>query len=329
MRLGFIGGCGHHYLAAALSDPITAAAIERPVAVAGDGVDQPAARRLAERFDNVIWFDDAEKMLDDFAPDAVSIGAVYAHNGRFVAAALRRGIAVVSDKPIAATWEDLRLIESLSSKKTLLTEFNFRSQPEFRAARQAVQQGVIGTVILATAQKSYRFGTRPDWYSRREDYGGTLLWVASHGIDAIRFTTGRRVVRTFGRQGNLSRPQYGSMEEYTVSILDLEGGGNGVVHADFLRPQAAPTHGDDRLRVAGSAGVLEIRDGRCRLITADQPERDITDSVTVRPVHQELLAALQDQANEYFNTAASLELARTLLHCRDAADLGKFVDNCQ
>jgi predicted dehydrogenase len=321
MRLAFIGGCGHHYLAAALSDPATAGEIERPVAMAGDGIDEAAARRFAAGLGQVTWFDDAEQMLDVFAPDTVSIGAVYGHNGRFVAAALGRGIRVVSDKPIAASWEALGQIQSLAKHAPLLTELPFRSQPEFRAARQAVRQGLIGDVVLATAQKSYRFGVRPDWYSRREDYGGTLLWVASHGIDAIGFVSGRRLLKTFGRQGNVSRPQFGSMEDHTISVFELEGGGSGVVHADYLRPTSAPTHGDDRLRVAGSLGVVEVHDDRCRLMTMDQPERDITDSVAVRPVHQELLAALSDENNEFYNTSASLELAGILLHARDAADL--------
>jgi predicted dehydrogenase len=325
MRLAFIGGCGHHYLAAALGDPVTAGNIERPVAMAGDGVDEAAARRFAAGLGDFQWFDDAERMFDSFAPDTVSVGAVYGHNSRFVAAALRRGIKVVSDKPIAASWEALREIQSLATHGTLLTELPFRAQLEFRAAREAVRQGLIGDVVLATAQKSYRFGVRPDWYSRREDYGGTLLWVASHGIDAIAFVSGRRLLTAFGHQGNVSRPQFGTMEDHTVSIFELEGGGTGVVHADYLRPKSAATHGDDRVRIAGSLGVVEVRDDRCRLMTMDQSERDITDSVTVRAVHQELLAALRDETNEFYSTTASLELASTLLRARDAADSGRVV----
>ena len=38
------------------------------------------------------------------------------------------------------------------------------------------------------------------------------------------------------------------------------------VNLDYYRPEAAPTHGDDRIRCAGTGGVLEVRDGKIHLI---------------------------------------------------------------
>ena len=46
----------------------------------------------------------------------------------------------------------------------------------------------------------------------------------------------------------------------TVSLFEFAGGATGIVHADFLRPAKAPTHGDDRLRVVGGTGTIEVRD---------------------------------------------------------------------
>ena len=320
MRLAFIGGHGHHYLRAALGDP--GADIARPVPVAGDGVDDERARAFAASLGDVRWFDDAREMLDTARPDVVSIGAVYAQNSEWIAPALERDIAVVSDKPVAATWEALARLRALTegTKRLLLTEFPFRARPEFLAARAAVADGLIGEVALATAQKSYKFGTRPRWYNDRALYGGTLLWIASHGIDAIRFTTGQRLQPLFGRQGNLSQPDYPTMEDHVLCGFALEGGGSGLVHADFLRPASAKTHGDDRLRLAGSRGLVEVRDGRCLLTTHDQPETDITDTAPSVPVYQALLAALASGGSDAYSTAASLEMAELLLQARDVTD---------
>ena len=320
MRLAFIGGHGHHYLRAALSDP--AVTIERPIPVAGDGVDDEKAKAFGATLGDTLWFDDARDMLDAVRPDVVSVGAVYARNGEWAAAALERGIAVVSDKPVAASWESLARLRALTegAQRLLLTEFPFRALPEFRAARAAVAGGLVGEVVLATAQKSYRFGTRPPWYDDRALYGGTLLWIASHGIDLLRFATGQRLRPLWGRQGNLSQPAYPTMEDHVACAFALEGGGSGLVHADFLRPALARTHGDDRLRLAGSKGMIEVRDGRCLLTTHDRPETDITDTVPTVPVHQALLAALASGGDEYYSTAASLEMAELLLQARDVAD---------
>ncbi len=320
MRLAFIGGYGHHYLRGALAD--SGAAIERPIPVAGDGVDDERARAFAASLGDVRWFDDARDMLDAARPDVVSVGGVYARNGDWAAASLKRDIPVVSDKPVAASWEALHRLQALTegTSRVLLTEFPFRALPEFRAARAAVADGLIGEVALATAQKSYKFGTRPPWYDSRALYGGTLLWIASHGIDVLRFTTGQPMKPLFGRQGNGSRPEYPTFEDHILCAFGLEGGGSGLVHADFLRPVGAETHGDDRLRLAGSRGLVEVRAGRCLLTTEDSPERDVTETVPAVPVYRALLAALADGGNDAYSTAASLETAALCLQARDVTD---------
>ncbi|MGA2229315.1 MAG: Gfo/Idh/MocA family oxidoreductase [Tepidisphaeraceae bacterium] len=325
MKLGFIGGWGHHYLRALLAEK--ASEISIAPAVAGDGIDADAARRLATALGVATWYDSPEKMFAGFKPDGVSVGAVYGHNGEIIAEALRRNIPVVSDKPVAATWEQLSVLRELAQdqRRILVTEFDFRCRPEFRAAQEAIARKLIGDVILVSAQKSYRFGTRPSWYANRASYGGTLLWIASHAVDAAQWITGLNIKKVIGRQGNLSRPDYGTMEDHLALLIELENGATGVIHADFLRPAAAATHGDDRIRIAGSKGVLEVREGRCKLIAESQGEIDITGRAIVRPIHLELLAALQGEKSEWFSTAISLATAEVLLHARDACDRQAWV----
>jgi predicted dehydrogenase len=324
MKIGFIGGNGHHYLRRLLADPAHGGV---SVAVAGDGRDPAASAGLAASLRAVrpelLWFDDGRQLLDAFRPDVLSVGAVYGYNGDWNALALERDVPTVTDKPAAATWaqlERLRGLVAAGPSRVLLTEFDFRSRPEFRAARDAVADGRIGDVVLATAQKSYRFGTRPAWYADRGAYGGTLMWVASHGLDAVGFVTGRRIARVVGRQGNVSRPQMGTMEDHVAVLAELAGGGTALVHADFCRPAAAPTHGDDRLRVAGSRGVVEVSDGRCILITHDEPPADITGGAVVRPIQEELLAAALGEPSPYYSTSETLAAAAMLLRAREAAD---------
>ena len=326
MRLAFIGGYGHHYLRPLPKE--ATAGVERPVAWAPASKEDTGSGRIADAAGELTTVDDPIRMLDQYKPDVVSIGAIYAQNGDFIAAALERGIDVVSDKPIAATWEQLDRIRTLlkQTNRTLLTEFDFRSRPEFRAARNLVRSGNVGQPVLVTAQKSYRFGNRPAWYADRALYGGTMLWVASHAIDAIRFTTERKFVRVIGRKGNLSHPELGSMEDHCTATFELEGGATGIVHADYLRPASAPTHGDDRLRIAGTHGVAEVRGGRCIFIGADG-ERDVTGTAESRPMHLNLLAALRKEETDLFSTDLSLELASVMLHARDAADSQGWV-NC-
>ncbi len=324
MRLAFIGGSGHAYLRGCIDDPTCD--IERPVAVASDGLDVEAARNLAGKIDGARWFDDPRRMLDEYKPDVVNVGSVFGHAGDFSAEALERGIHVVSDKPVAATWAQLaRLRKALEGNQAkLLCEFNLRSSRAFRAARMAVRHGLIGEVVLASAQKSYRFNNRPAWFGRRETFTGLMLWVASHAIDFIPFCSGKTYSRVIATGGNLSQPDYPEMEDHVVAMFELNGGGSAMVRADYLRPTGATTHGDDRLRLAGTQGLIEIRNECCQL-TNDQHPRDITKETCVDPVHQELLAAVRGERDEIYGTKQSLEMAEILLKSRDAQDRREWV----
>lgn len=328
MRTLFIGGFGHHYLVPAAKDGRL-----RAVGWASDGLDadashQRAAQRLGD--DAPPFFDDYRKAFDELKPEVVNVGGVYAHQGPIVAEAIDRGMKVVSEKPVAASEADLeavrRAVANRSGEAVLLTEFDLRSKPPFRAAREAVKRGMIGQPVLVTAQKSYRFGgSRPGFYKRREDYGGTLLWVASHGVDIAWFAAGQTFAAVTGAQGNIARPDYQEMEDHVAACFTLANGGSAVVHADFLRPDAAPTHGDDRLRIVGAAGQVEVRDDRCELITAADGPRDITDLGGETDATSQLLNALQGDRSVYC-TSCSLYIARVLLSARAAVDEGRWVE---
>ena len=324
MRLAFIGSTGHQKLFRFVADdPEQVEAI----AVAPDGYGGEA--RDTYDFPRVERFEHPLRMLDEFRPDFVNVGAWYAHNSQFVQAALERDIPVCSDKPIAASWqayEQLTALVAENPKRVVVTEFPLRSHPAFRAARDAISEGRIGKVVLATGQKSYRFGEkRPGWYGQREHYGGTVLWIACHGIDFVSFVTGLGYTSVYGEQANVSKRDYGTMEEVTVLVLGMSNGGRAVVHTDYNRPARAPSHGDDRLRIVGAEGAVEVRDGRCVLMTNDQEPTDITGRARPAPAHQEMLAPLRGEGSDLYGTRVSLEMAAILLHARDAADEGRVV----
>ncbi|MEM6560058.1 MAG: Gfo/Idh/MocA family oxidoreductase [Planctomycetota bacterium] len=325
-RIVFVGGAGHHYLRHALAAP-------------GDGLfvvddaDEQATRALADRLGVAVHDGDLASAVAALEPDVVSIGSVHGHGGDHAATALRLGIPTVVDKPAAARWDQLHTLEALTARPDtppLITEFDWRARPSLRAARSAVASGQLGDVTLIVAQKTYKFGKRPAWYADRKLYGGTMLWVASHAIDAIRFVMGcgtddgeRDVTVVAARHGNAGRPEIGSGEDHAVAVLDLGGGkgggGTAIAHADLCRPAAAAAHGEDRLIIRGSRGELTVLDDTCTLTTHDQPTQQL-DLPSLPPIHDQLLAAALSTDHDVFSTTQSLSTARQLLKARDLAD---------
>ena len=132
-----------------------------------------------------------------------------------------------------------------------------RYEAPYRAVRNAIASGVIGEVVMVTAQKSYRLGDRPPWQKSRQTFSGIIPFIGIHALDLIRWTTGREFVQVMAYHGNIGHSAYGDMEDHGQVLALLDNGGSATARMDYCRPAKAPTHGDDRLRVAGSQGVIE------------------------------------------------------------------------
>ena len=116
------------------------------------------------------------------------------------------------------------------------------------------------------------------------------------------------------------------MEDHVALAARMEGGATAILTADFLRPQQAPTHGDDRLRIAGSQGIVEVLHEECTLVTHEAAPQVIGRGPTENiAVAREFVATLRGQGRGVFSAAETLRMARALLAARDAADAGKEI----
>ncbi|HEU5314506.1 MAG TPA: gfo/Idh/MocA family oxidoreductase, partial [Chloroflexota bacterium] len=58
-----------------------------------------------------------------------------------------------------------------------------------------------------------------------------------------------------------AHPDYAACDSHSGYLFTLSRGGMATTTVDYLRPEAAPTHGDERIRMAGTKGVVEISTG--------------------------------------------------------------------
>jgi len=179
---------------------------------------------------------------------------------------LGHGLHVYSEKPLATTFEDLALMENVwaASGKALGGMFNYRFFPWFMAMESAVEAGEIGTLRQIHAQKSYRMGVRPEFYKKRETFGGLIPWVAIHAIQWVTTFAGScewvsASHSTAENRGN------GEMECTSAVLMGMENGVIATVTADFFRPTGSARHDDDRLRLTGTRGMIEVIDGEVYL----------------------------------------------------------------
>ena len=275
-------------------------------------------------------YDRFERMLEQEELDVVGICLPYYRNSEASIAAARKGIHIVSEKPVATTLADLAALKKAvtDSGVRLTSMMNMRCSPPYRAARTAIRDGLIGEPILLTSQKSYRFGAKRPWfYKDQKTYGGTIPWAGIHSIDYMRWTSGREYVQVSAWHGNKDHPEYPGFQDHAGVLFKLENGGTAMTSLDYLRPEPAPTHGDDRLRIAGSKGVLEVMGtaGRVQLITASDEPRDLELPESV-DFFGDFMAELNGEGEHLISQEDAFRLTEVVLIARDAAETGRWTD---
>ena len=276
-------------------------------------------------------YESAEEMFASEKPDIAVINTVMSENGRYAEMALKQGISVFCEKPVSTTLAGLDRLEHIYAEAKQVHPslvfcgmFGIDYLPHFETAYRFVKAGGIGEVMLANAQKSYRMGRRDRFYSDREKYGGTIPWVAIHGIEWITRIAGLKPIFASALGNTACNAGNGTMEASTLCMFACENGKMASVSADVMRPAAAPTHDDDRLRLVGSEGVLEVRGGRVFVIDG-MGERELNLVQTETELFEEMVLEMQGKGKCRVSAEDSFFATRVALSARDSQDTGKTV----
>lgn len=273
-------------------------------------------------------YDDYRKMIAEVKPDIAGVFMPLYRNAEASLAAVEAGCHVISEKPLATELSDLATLRKAASVagREVVALLAMRGQPAFQAVRQVVQEGRIGEPILAGAQKSYPFNQRDEFYSKRETYGGSIPWQAIHAIDFVSYCTGKDYVRAAAMQSNAATPSRPGMEDNGGVLLEFAGGGHALISFDFLRPwgREGRKWGDDRLRIAGSEGIVEVvEEGTAVRLMTPQTVEDLPLGPG-RDLFAEFVASL-DGAAGLISTEESFRMTEVALKARQAADDGQVV----
>jgi len=297
---------------------------------AGCAEDDPGAlvTRCEELGHRPSVFDDCRKMLDDLHPDVVVIAGPFELHAKMAIDAMERGAHVFCEKPVALTMEGLERLRKAhaGSGVRLAGMMGLRYDPAFHTAWRAVKDGAVGRVRMVNTRKSYKLGERPSHYRIRATYGGTIPWVGSHAIDWLMWFSGESFVSVHSVHTAMENRGNGDMEMTALCQFALTNDVFGSVSMDFLRPATAPTHGDDRVRVAGTNGVIEVRDGSTFLINGQaEGEQELPVSCE-RKIFRDFVESIQGGNECLVGSEETFELTRACLLARQSADEGRIVE---
>ncbi len=159
-------------------------------------------------------------------------------------------------------------------------------------AGELVKAGAIGKVIQTVCLGPHRMTpkTRPEWFFKKENYGGILTDIASHDFDQFLFFTGSTEATIVASQvGNVNTPKYPGLEDFG-DVMVRGNGGMGYIRVDWFTPDGLSTWGDGRLTILGTDGFIEVRknvdiagrSGGNHLFLVDQKETKYVDCIGCR-----------------------------------------------
>jgi len=125
-----------------------------------------------------------------------------------------------------------------------------------------IHQGVIGRVlqILNLAPHNLAAASRPDWFFRKECYGGIITDIGSHQFEQfLAYSGATDATINFARVANFGNPAYPGLEDFGEASLTLNTGASAYSRLDWFNPKASRTWGDGRTFILGDKGYMELR----------------------------------------------------------------------
>ena len=142
-------------------------------------------------------------------------------------------------------------------------------------------------------------------------------------MDWVQWFSGRGVRGVTARHTTRGNHDHGELESSGVCLFALDNGGSAIANIDFFRPAGAQTHGDDRVRVAGPAGVVEVRGAKATLIThRETRDLDLDPSDSADLLFSDFVGSIRGTAEPRMSLEELYEIIEISLLARESADTG-------
>ncbi len=252
-----------------------------------EGVEIPAvynrtrskAEAIAKKFQIPHYYDNAEELLDREQLDVADILTDVDTHLKFTELAALRGLDVVCQKPMAPNYQDAKKLLQVCRENNvrLFINENFRWQAPIRAARKALDSGVIGDLFKARVTFCSGFPVFENQPFLAELDHFILTDIGSHILDVCRFLLGD--VKTLHCMIKRVNPKIKG-EDVANCFMEMK---NGIQcyaemsYASILEKEVFP---QTLLLLEGSRGSIKLDAGFDLRITT----RMGTTTETVKPV---------------------------------------------
>ncbi|WP_043582643.1 Gfo/Idh/MocA family protein [Geminisphaera colitermitum] len=206
-----------------------------------------------------------DEILDDKDVNLVAAAAIPNLRGPLGCRVMEAGKNYFTDKPPFTTLDQLDQAKATVARtgRKYAVYFSERLHVESAMfATELVQQGAIGRVIQVIGLGPHRLSkaSRPDWFFKKEQYGGILCDIGSHQFEQfLTFTGATDATVTNAAVGNYANPDTPELEDFGEANLVGDNGATNYIRVDWFTPNGLGTWGDGRMTILGTKGYIELR----------------------------------------------------------------------
>lgn len=227
--------------------------------------DNRKVERFLEQFPGAAAARSEAEVLEHGDIRLVASAAVPADRGPLGLRVMDHGKHYLSDKAPFTTVEQLAAARRKVEQSGFIWGVCYSERVQNEAAVFAgdlIRDGAIGTVLQVIGLGPHRLGAegRPEWFFRKERYGGILIDIGSHQIEQFLFYAGASDARVLhSKVANFNHPDYPELEDFGDASLVADNGTTNYFRVDWFTPDGLSTWGDGRTFILGTDGYIELR----------------------------------------------------------------------
>jgi myo-inositol 2-dehydrogenase/D-chiro-inositol 1-dehydrogenase/scyllo-inositol 2-dehydrogenase (NAD+) len=202
---------------------------------------------------------DFRAALSDARVDAVVVATPTALHEEMCVAAAEAGKHILCEKPLAMNAEECAHIIHATAKAGVKLQVGFmrRYDPSFVAAKERIDAGDVGDVVLVRSLTHGPSTPKPWMYDLRKS-NGPLAEVNSHDIDTLRWFTGSEFAEVYAIAGNFRSPEarrdYPDFYDNVVLVASFGNGMQGCIGG----AQGVRYGYDSRCEILGTRGIVLV-----------------------------------------------------------------------
>ncbi len=211
-----------------------------------------------EQTPDALCFDNYNRMLEEAPMDAVSICTSNRFHAPMAQAALKRGLHVLCEKPMAGTLPDATRMIAAARKADRILQINqsLRYHALYQTVVNLVRQGRIGDPRHLRCLRAA--GTTPDkrwspgatWFVQKSEQGGLVLDIGIHMADLLAWIAGP--VTSVAALVDTRTPGI-DVPDHVGALFRFASGASGVLELSWSLPV-----GGNLLEIYGSEGRLRV-----------------------------------------------------------------------